>query len=87
MKFYAVYKKISDLDMFHDSLKLDWFILPLHGRRIQPVPSVFELNYEAFRVSHGQVVLRAEVFKRLHKTTNKILAKSQKMYEIIITLM
>ena len=66
--------------MFHDSLKLDRFVLSLHSSWIQAVSSVLELNYEPFRVPHGQVVLRAEVFKRLHKAyQNKqtIIQKSQ----------
>ena len=54
--------------MLHDTLELDWFVLTLHGCRVQAVSSVLELNNEAFRVPHGQVILRAQVLQRLRSS-------------------
>lgn len=54
-----------NLDMFHDTLKLYWFIFSLHGRGVKSISPVLELDNITLGVSHREVVLRTQVLQRL----------------------
>lgn len=60
--------KLTHPDVIEDSLELQRLILSLHGRGVQTITPIDELNDVTSGAAYCQVVLRAQILQGLHQT-------------------